>query len=134
MTQRRPRHGQGSGLGLSTAGELLAMLCRAEAASARLDPDQFGDLVHARGELWRSTAGDHERVSADRRRAVLAYPDLARRLRLLLDLPDAKRWTGYMPPAVDQNGRPNDSPIRAALVKLVHEAYTREHAGEAASA
>jgi hypothetical protein len=117
--------------GLSTGGELLAALCRAEALASGLDDDQFADLVHARGDLIARHRGNE---SAERRRRVLAHEDLAKRLRNVLGLADAKTWNGYVPPRTDGTGRLNTSRIRAQLVAICREAYERDTTDRSASA
>lgn len=131
MTQRNRQRSAG---GLSTGGELLAALVRAEATTGRLDQDRYGDLVYARAEQWRAAGADHRGVAADRRARVLAHPDLAKRLRLLLGLADPRIWSGYLPPSRDHNNQLNTSPIRAALVAICREAYERAQQDGAASA
>lgn len=126
-------NGHGSRRGLS-GGDVLAELCRAEARSAGLDQDQFEDLVHARGEQWCAPLQQREGVSADRRRRVLAHPDLAKRLQSLLGLADAKHWNGYVPPRVDAFDCINTSSIRAALIVICREAHEREMNDRSASA
>lgn len=74
-------------------------------------------------------------TNAERRRAVLAHPDLAERLcedPLGYARPD--QWTGFIPPAM-WNQQPNTSPRRKALVEIYEEALARGAAaprGEAA--
>jgi hypothetical protein len=131
MTQRSRQRSAG---GLSTGGELLAALIRAESVTNQLDPDQHGDLTHARAELWRQAGQEHHGVAADRRARVLAHPDLSRRLCLLLSLSDPRHWNGFVPPSRDGYGQINTSPIRAALVTICREAYQRAQQDGAASA
>jgi len=75
-------------------------------------------------------------TNAERRRAVLAHPDLAARLtEPPLAYSDPSRWTGYIPPEMWQQ-LPNRSPRRTALVEIYEEALSRaataHHAQEAA--
>lgn len=80
--------------------------------------------AQARGALLRAHRDAHER-----RRLVLAIPDLAARLtRPPLPYSRPENWSGYLPPymAVGRNGWiRNDSPQRIHLVAIVREAYAR---------
>lgn len=59
------------------------------------------------------------------RQLVLRHDDLTKRLGVYFNPPAA--WSGYVPPGRCEPGRtPNDSPIRAALVEICHEAISRE--------
>ncbi|MEU0236811.1 hypothetical protein ABZ234_03905 [Nocardiopsis sp. NPDC006198] len=64
-------------------------------------------------------------TNAERRRAVLAHPDLAERLTLPpLNFSSPDRWEGYIPPEMWQQV-PNNSPRRLALVAIYEEALSR---------
>jgi hypothetical protein len=77
-------------------------------------------------KLWRFALHQALRRSGDRRTRVLRHPDLAELLtRPEVGYSDPRQWTGYVPPEL-WNGRPNDSPRRAALVAIATEAMQRE--------
>lgn len=67
-------------------------------------------------------------LNAQRRALVLAHPDAAKQLcerPLSLTAPD--HWNGYLPPrylpeAANGTSRPNDSPVRAQLLRILHAA------------
>ncbi len=89
---------------------------------------------------------DARRAAAERRRRVLAYPDLAERLtKRPLGFARPELWTGYVPPATGFWGPvrdprpgsgeprhkvPNDSPAFFALCELGRAVAERER-GEA---
>lgn len=90
------------------------------------------DITETR--LWRTAARDAARQSAEQRKLILAYPDIAARL---CDPPLGYKqpgdWTGYIPPAYDPEDWKgviplNDSPRRAALMELLEAAAEREDA------
>ncbi|GAA1455202.1 hypothetical protein GCM10009602_68850 [Nocardiopsis tropica] len=71
-------------------------------------------------------------TNAERRRAVLAHPDLAARLcEAPLGYSSPDRWTGYIPPEMWQQ-LPNRSPRRLALVEIYEEALSRASAAHQA--
>jgi hypothetical protein len=65
--------------------------------------------------------------NAHRRALVLSYNDLAAKL---TDQPmkysEPDKWTGFIPPSTTCTGALNTSPIRPALLALVHEAEQRQ--------
>lgn len=64
--------------------------------------------------------------NAHRRGLVLRHPDLAAKLTaqpLNYERPD--QWTGYIPPSTTATGALNTTPVRPALLALVHEAEKR---------
>ena len=67
----------------------------------------------------------------ERRRRVLAHPDIAQRLtEPPLNMPTPEMWAGYIPPAEvpSVNGyKPNMSPRRRALVEIVRAVRQREN-------
>lgn len=73
-------------------------------------------------------------TNAERKRAVLAYSDLADRLtEHPLSYKFPSQWTGYIPPAMWQ-GQPNRAPRREALVAIYAEACARNRVpGEVAA-
>lgn len=81
-----------------------------------------GDL----GRLWRESLAQAGADNDDRKRRVLAHPDLAEQLTqppVKFDRPEC--WTGYLAPERLPDGQPNRSPIRAQLAALVAEADRR---------
>lgn len=63
---------------------------------------------------------------ADRRRRVLAHPDLAARLtERPLDYTKPEQWNGYIPPEYWAQAR-NNCPRRAALLQLLADVRERE--------
>lgn len=90
------------------------------------------DITETR--LWRTAARDAAKQTAEQRKLILAYPDIAARLcnpPLGYARPD--QWTGYIPPAYDRENAIgvtplNDSPRRAALMELLEAAAEREDA------
>lgn len=123
----RSRRSADFGVGaMRESGELLAALCRSEALAADLDDDQFGDLVHARGHLLLQAQQQRQGAAAERRRRVLAHDDLAKRLKNLLGLADARNWNCYVPPQVDGYGCLNTSRVRTKLIAICREAHERE--------
>lgn len=95
------------------------------------------DNVAANPHQWRkrvSHAGiQAPLLAAQRRDLVLAYPDIAAKLKLPpLKLADPRQWSGFIP-AADHEGPngtriPNDSPLRAQLVAVFNEACERADA------
>lgn len=77
-------------------------------------------------------------TAAEKRRdRVLACPWAHRRLCDILDLRAATQWNGFMPPRAlpaddrgDQRAKPNDSPIRKALLQLLRDVEHFEQTGE----
>ncbi len=64
------------------------------------------------------------------RAMVLAHPDLAAKLcQPPLSYQRPEQWNGFVPPEYF-NGRPNDSPRRAALVAIIAEAQSRRTIAE----
>lgn len=80
--------------------------------------------------LYRETKASRRAEMADLRQLVLSYDDLAKRL---TELPwphsQPDRWAGQIPPCVFRDRR-NDSPQRAALVAICHEALGRKYGPE----
>ncbi len=74
--------------------------------------------------------------TAEQRRLVLEYPDLAAGLcREPIGYKRPEQWTGYIPPVFDRERPdgtvpPNDSPRRAALLALLEQAAERWDRGE----
>lgn len=65
--------------------------------------------------------------SERRRKLVLSHPDLAKELcSFVIGYSKPENWNGWIPPELDSYGALNDSPRRAALVRLVAEAEGRE--------
>lgn len=77
--------------------------------------------------------------NAHQRTAILAHPDLAKKLtEPPISLARPEQWSGYIPPAVTCTNAINPSPVRAALWAIAAEAerrtvQSRQHLGEAAS-
>lgn len=92
------------------------------------EPQLAGDLQAMRRMAVHAAARGVEidvTTNSDRRRAVLAHPDLAERLcEHPLSYKYPSQWTGYIPPEMWQ-GVPNNSPRRAALVEIYGEACER---------
>lgn len=88
-----------------------------------------GDILGAR--ILREAAATARAQSREQYRMVTAYPDLRDRLcQPPIGYKRPEQWTGYIPPAQLAAGetgyvRLNDSPRRAALMKLVEEAAER---------
>jgi hypothetical protein len=81
--------------------------------------------------LWQPALRDAATRMRDRKAAVLAHPDLAKRLtEEPLNFPRPDQWNGGIPPETF-NGEHNDSPRRVALVEIFDEA-TRRNAEPAA--
>jgi len=57
---------------------------------------------------------------------VRAYPDLAERLRVSMGYVRFDQWNGFVPPARDPDGRPNNSPVRLELVAILRAVADRE--------
>lgn len=57
---------------------------------------------------------------------VKAHPDLADRLCRSLGYARFDQWNGFVPPARDPDGRPNNSPVRAELVAILRAVADRE--------
>ena len=73
-------------------------------------------------------------VAQDRRRRVLAHPDIAHRLVTELRYSRPEQWNGYVPPKaayIDERdlGVPNRSPRRTALLEILTAVLERERAG-----
>lgn len=92
------------------------------------------DITETRA--WRTAARDAARQSAEQRKLILAYPDIAARLcQPPLGYASPDQWTGYVPPAYDRENAMgvtplNDSPRRAALMELLEaaaERHDRDH-------
>lgn len=89
---------------------------------------------------WRSAAQQAARDSAEQRRMILEFPDLAAKLcQPPLGYKQPEQWTGYIPPRWDATSednvvKPNDSPRRAALLALLEQAAERWDRGERAPA
>lgn len=67
------------------------------------------------------------KTCAERRARVLAHPDLAAALtKPPLSYSRPEVWNGYVPPALDSNGRRNESTRRAALIELLNAVAERE--------
>jgi hypothetical protein len=64
-----------------------------------------------------------------RRARVLSHEWACRRVCLILNLPDARQWNGYIPPARDDHGRRPSNPIREALIELCKEVEAAEGLG-----
>ena len=69
--------------------------------------------------------GEAKEAAARYKAAVLAHPDLSKRLTGLFGLPQPEMWNGHVPPRIDSDGRYNSSPFRAALIPIVVEALDR---------
>jgi hypothetical protein len=64
--------------------------------------------------------------NAHRRGLVLAYPDIAVKLtEQPLNFSAPEKWTGFIPPSTLCTGALNTSPVRPALLALVHAAEQR---------
>lgn len=94
-------------------------------------------------ELYRQAHAAAEAEHAERRRLVLAYPDLAQRLtQPPIGYTDPRQWTGYIPPYMiegpTQHGRNtwtrNLSPVRVHLVAITREATARTYGEPVAAA
>ena len=119
--------------GLSPWGELYGQLLRAESIEHRRTPAQHAASTRLRAEeAVRALTASHE-ANQERRERVLRHPDLAQQLRDVLDIADASRWNGWVPPAEVPGAATvpfyvlNTSPVRAALVRICREAYLREN-------
>lgn len=76
--------------------------------------------VNAAGYL-----GEAREAGQRYRAAVLAHPDLSKRLCLLFGYKRPEVWNGFVPPRIGDDGRYNGSPYRAALIEIVAEALDR---------
>lgn len=65
-------------------------------------------------------------ANEERRRLILAHPDLAERLRKLYGMKSADQWWGYIPGPLTELNQPNRSHYREELLKLLAEAKRRE--------
>jgi hypothetical protein len=62
-----------------------------------------------------------------RRATVLAHPDIAAKLtEPPMKFATPENWTGFVPPATLASGAINTSPVRPALLDLLHQAETRD--------
>jgi hypothetical protein len=76
--------------------------------------------------LWEGAIGESKALSAERKRLVLAHPDLAAALtEPPIDMQSPLEWSGWLPVERDQYGDPNTSPRAMALARVVAEAYRR---------
>lgn len=82
---------------------------------------------------WMKALADAKRETQERRKRVLAHPDLAAQLtQPPLALTDPVKWNGYIPPRTLPSGdgnpydKVNDSPVRRQLVAIAAEALRRE--------
>jgi hypothetical protein len=85
--------------------------------------------LREQGDLLRYLHQARARAAVEcqqRRRQILAHPDLAARVVDILQLTAPEHWNGYVAPEQDCTGAPNRSPLRAALVEVVAEAEQRE--------
>jgi hypothetical protein len=79
-------------------------------------------------QLARVTA-EARQAARDRRRRVLAHPDLARRLALEMGYTRPEAWSGYIPPATIPAAHgpvTNTSPRRAALIAVLYAVAERD--------
>lgn len=61
-----------------------------------------------------------------RQERVRAHPDLVERLCRAFRYTRPDQWTGYVPPALDCDGRRNTSPARAELLAILRAVADRE--------
>lgn len=94
---------------------------------------------HHLGELYRHAHAAAVAEHAERRRLVLAHPDLAARLtQPPIGYREPAQWSGYIPPYMIEGpchaGRNtwtrNLSPVRVHLVAITHEAMARTYGEE----
>jgi hypothetical protein len=118
---------------LSPWGELYRQLLRAESIEHRRTPAQHAASTRLRAEQAVEALNAAHAANQERRERVLRHPDLAAQLRDVLDITDAARWNGWVPPAEVPGAATvpfyvlNTSPVRAALVRICREAYLREN-------
>lgn len=81
---------------------------------------------------WGDPVEQEQQKCRDRRRRVLAHPDIAIRLtHPPMRYPSPEMWTGFIPPALISSGagdKPNKSPIRKQLIAIVQAVADREAA------
>lgn len=84
---------------------------------------------------WQDAALIESDKAKERRRRVLAHPDLAKRLcEPPYNLAAPEMWTGFVPPAevpVATYWRPNNSPIRRQLIDILNAVAERDQGGDA---
>jgi hypothetical protein len=88
------------------------------------------------GVLWKAIAAATATENADRKKLVLQYDDLARRIAKVLRLPSPDMWNGRLPAATIQGKTdytPNPSSILAQLREIVAEAEARQQQNQAAA-
>lgn len=102
----------------------------------------WGQMPAARARTARGRQLQDVRAAArtqcqDRRRRVLAHEWARERLCALFGYRDAAQWNGYVPPRslpADDRGaqlaRPNEEPLRLALVQLIKDVHHFEETGE----
>lgn len=69
---------------------------------------------------------DAARRAHDRKARVKAHPDLADRLCRSLGYTRFNQWNGFVPPARDSGGHPNNYPVRAELLAVLRAVAERE--------
>jgi len=70
---------------------------------------------------WSKQQREIRAKCARRRARVLRHEWACARLCQILNLADARRWNGFVPPAKDADGNPNRLPSRLALIELLRE-------------
>lgn len=89
-------------------------------------PCMRGPVGAQRLRQWLPVHREIQARTAARRERVLAHDWACKRLCRILRLSEARMWNGFIPPASDQLGRLDDNPIRAALIKLLHDVEDAE--------
>lgn len=104
-----------------------------QAKVARAITGAFQVVDEQPAKQWVKTVAAAKREAQERRKRVLAHPDLAAKLtHPPLNLTDPLMWNGYIPPKTlpGDDGNPynevNKSPIRQQLVEIATEALRRE--------
>jgi len=98
---------------------------RDNAPNLRIGKTLPHDQVRRLANLVRTTGTAAGELVAERRKLVLAHPDLAVRLtEEPIGYERPEQWTGYVPPLI-WNGELNDSARRAALAEICAEALRR---------
>lgn len=89
-------------------------------------PFMRGPAGAERLRQWLPTARQNREAAANRRARVLAHPWASKRLCLILELDDARKWNGFVPPARDPEGQPNQHPSRRELIELLRDVATAD--------
>ncbi|WP_344144363.1 hypothetical protein, partial [Polymorphospora rubra] len=84
-------------------------------------PFMRGPIGAERLRAWLPTQRTNRTRATNRRERVLAHDWARTRLCQILQLTDARKWNGYVPPGVDEHGRPVRDERRHALIELLRD-------------